>query len=158
MTYGTDAARMVVGGISSRSCDSGPAVNGAAGGGGHSHWTRHGAYLWALGTEGGYSEHVLTSVAHTMTGHTVDELHWAFPIDIRISHSVTVKCIYHQRPKRLVGVPGMASKTRLMKKEAEADIERSESDKAEAEERKESAEMKKDVADIGEKVKKKLTR
>ena len=52
----------------------------------------------------------------------------------------------------------MASKTRLMKKEAEAEIERSEADKAEAEDRQESAEMKKDIADIGEKVKKKLTR
>ena len=52
----------------------------------------------------------------------------------------------------------MASRTKQMKKEAEADIERSEADKAEAEDRKESAEMKRDVADIGEKVKKKLTR
>ncbi len=55
-------------------------------------------------------------------------------------------------------VPGMASRTKLMKKEAEAEIERSEAEKAEAEERKESAEMKRDIADIGEKVKKKLTR
>jgi hypothetical protein len=45
-----------------------------------------------------------------------------------------------------------------MKKEAEAEIERSEAAKAEAEERKESAEMKRDVADIGEKIKKKFTR
>jgi|GEM_PF-2219940 hypothetical protein len=52
----------------------------------------------------------------------------------------------------------MASKTKLMKKEAEAEIERSEVAKSEAEDRKESAELKRDVADVGEKIKKKITR
>ncbi|NLK25262.1 MAG: hypothetical protein GX307_01630 [Euryarchaeota archaeon] len=52
----------------------------------------------------------------------------------------------------------MVSRTKEKKREAEADIAMAEEKIEKAEGQKETAEMKRDVADLGEKIKKKLTR